>query len=151
MPLAAPSTNEPLTGDAASLLPAQDGGRPWVPSRPEARLMAAVLYRAVADFRRYASDDTPSSRQLYRLASEWIASRDTTWPYSFENICHAFDLEPHAVRRCLVRDRARRDHRATARGAARTVELTPRDRSTQRVWEACGTKTRRRSPHPSAA
>lgn len=150
MSLAAPSSNEILTGDAASLLPAQHGKRPRSPMQPEARLMAAVLSQAVADFRRYASDDRPSSRHLYRLASEWIASRDTSWPYSFENICHAFDLEPHAVRRALVRDRARRDHRATA-GAARTVELTPRDRSTQRVWEATGAKSRGRSLHPSAA
>lgn len=139
-----------ITTDEASLLPVQYGETVRPASAPEARLMAAVLRRAITDFRQYASDDRPLGKHLHRLASEWIASSDVRWPYSFENICRTFDLDPHGLRRSLVRNRAR-EARAAARHAAQTIVLAPRDGTSHRVWEATAAQERGGPRHPSAA
>ena len=34
-----------------------------------------------------------------REAREWVGSRDTTWPFAFERICEALDLDPNGIRR----------------------------------------------------
>jgi len=59
----------------------------------ELRLMAAVLEDAVNVLRK-----RPRSR-AGREAGEWMSSRDTTWPFSYERICEALDLDPETVRR----------------------------------------------------
>jgi hypothetical protein len=127
-----------ITTDAASLLPIQHTRRRA--AIPERRLMAAVLSQAVADFRRHASDERPIGRHLHWLASEWIASRDVSWPYSFENICLTFDLDPHEVRRSLIRDRARRAVRRPSSRTSQTIELTPRSGTADGVWVAIGVR-----------
>lgn len=37
-------------------------------------------------------------------AMAWVTSTDRCWPFSFENICVALDMDPHAVRGVLERD-----------------------------------------------
>jgi hypothetical protein len=74
-------------------------------AEPERRLMAAVLQGAVDDMRgsshrRGANGPTPSRRVL-RSAVAYVASRDRRWPFSFENLCEALDLEPRRLRREL--------------------------------------------------
>ena len=123
-----------VTSDAGSLLPVQYAETVRPAAAPEARLMAAVLRTAIADYRRYAADERPVGRDLYRLASEWIAAHDVSWPYSFENICRTFDLDPHAVRRSLVYDRARRERARPTLCTPSTIVLEPRDGSARRVW-----------------
>jgi hypothetical protein len=34
-----------------------------------------------------------------REAREWLASRDASWPFAYERICEALDLDPDRVRR----------------------------------------------------
>jgi hypothetical protein len=67
--------------------------RPWRHHVGELRLMAAVLEDAVNILRK-----RPRSR-AGREAREWLASRDTSWPFAFERICDALDLDADSVRR----------------------------------------------------
>ena len=59
----------------------------------ELRLMAAVLEDAVNILRK-----RPRSR-AGREAREWITSRDTTWPFAYERICEALNLDADSIRR----------------------------------------------------
>jgi len=69
--------------------------------RPEIRLMLAVMEDAVATYQRFAVDPGRRNQRLFEEAESWINSRDTSWPYSFENICAALHFEPETLRRGL--------------------------------------------------
>jgi hypothetical protein len=69
--------------------------------RPEIRLMLAVIEDAVATYQRYADDPNRRSQRLFEESKNWIDSTDTSWPYSFENICTALRFEPEQLRRGL--------------------------------------------------
>jgi hypothetical protein len=71
--------------------------------RGEKRLMLAVLEEAVASFQRHAGAKTRHGQRVFREAEEWIESTDDSWPFAFENICHALDIEPEFLRRGLQR------------------------------------------------
>jgi len=58
--------------------------------------MAAVLEDAVNILRR-----RPRSR-AGREAREWLSSRDASWPFAFERICDALDLDADSVRRQIM-------------------------------------------------
>ena len=76
--------------------------------QPEIRLMLAVMEDAVATYQRYATDSGRRSKRLFEEAQSWILSDDTSWPYSFENICHALRFNPDSLRRGLEEWRAER-------------------------------------------
>ena len=67
--------------------------RPWRHQVGELRLIAAVLEDAINIVRK-----RPRSR-AGREAREWLASHDATWPFAFERICEALDLDADSVRR----------------------------------------------------
>ena len=67
--------------------------RPWRHHVGELRLMAAVLEDAVNILRK-----RPRSR-AGREAREWLKSTDASWPFAFERICDALDLDADSVRR----------------------------------------------------
>jgi hypothetical protein len=69
--------------------------------RPEIRLMLAVMEDAVATFQRFAVEPGRRNQRLFDEAESWINSTDTSWPYSFENICAALKFEPESLRRGL--------------------------------------------------
>jgi len=66
---------------------------------PEERLMVAVLEDAIDCLRRYRRSKAAHGQQLFREAQEWIASRQSSWLFSFERICTTLDLDPCRVRR----------------------------------------------------
>jgi hypothetical protein len=66
--------------------------RPWQQRVGELRLMAAVLEDAIHVLRK-----RPRSR-AGREAREWLHSGDRTWPFSYERICEALDLDANQVR-----------------------------------------------------
>ena len=70
---------------------------------PELRLMAAVLEDAMRTFCRCAASRGRRSQRLFRETAEWFESSDVSWPFSFENICDAFRLEPGWIRGLLRR------------------------------------------------
>lgn len=63
--------------------------------------MIAVLADAVNCIAKYRfATDVPGQR-LFDAEQEWLFSDDTQWPYSFEYICDALDLDADAVRQSL--------------------------------------------------
>lgn len=66
--------------------------RPWQQRVGELRLMAAVLEDAIHVLRK-----RPRSR-AGREAREWLHSSDRSWPFSYERICEALDLDAGQVR-----------------------------------------------------
>ena len=48
-------------------------------------------------------------RRLFWEVCEWFEEREGAWIFSFENICHALDLEPDTIRQGLHRWRVYRE------------------------------------------
>ena len=69
--------------------------RSWTRHVGELRLMAAVLEDALNTLRK-----CPRSRPG-REAREWVTSHDTSWPFAFERICEAFEIDADHVRQQL--------------------------------------------------
>jgi len=67
-------------------------------AQPEKRLMLAVMEDAISTFQKSVHGETRRQRRLLRETEEWIDSIDTSWPFSFENICTALDIEPNYLR-----------------------------------------------------
>ena len=82
--------------------------RSWTRHVGELRLMAAVLEDALNVLRK-----CPRSR-AGREAREWVNSRDTSWPFAFERICEAFEIDSEHVR-----------HQLNAQKPVRTPVLPP--------------------------
>ena len=72
-------------------------------SQPEKRLMLAVMEDAISTFQKSVHGATRRQRRLLKETEEWIASADTSWPFSFENICAALDIEAEYLRAGLKR------------------------------------------------
>lgn len=67
----------------------------------EKRLMLAVLRDAVICIERYQDARGAHSWPAFRAALSWVLSHDRRWPFSFENICLALDLDPVRLRSAL--------------------------------------------------
>ena len=89
---------------------------------PRNRLMLAVLEDALVTFRRGLNSPKAEQRRLFHEVDRWVASGDTDWPFSFENICGCLGIEPDYISRGL-----RRLKREALAGASR-----PRVRSLRR-------------------
>ena len=97
--------------------PARRSGRPRPPLQPDGiflpaqltsltaaeksgsrRLMSAVLGDGVHCYLKYARAHDGDLRQLHDEAVQWIESTDTSWPYSFENLCSALGIAAPVLR-----------------------------------------------------
>src|SRR5262249_1418704 len=67
-------------------------------------LAAGILKQAAADLRRFHGATSGVERELYGDAYRWLTSDDSSWPFSFLNVCHSLNLAPEAVREELVGD-----------------------------------------------
>lgn len=96
---------------------------PFVQS--EGRLMLAILQDAVDCYQRHALARNPRHRAEFEEAKAWIASNDSDWVFSFENICNVLGIDPDYVRTGLERraPRSRRRARPAARVTPRIVPL----------------------------
>ena len=105
-------TTTPLEPD--TLVPAQYFDRIGadIAFQPEKRLMLAVLEEAIATFQRHAVSRTPRSMRLVQDVEEWTAATDQDWPYSFENICAALNLESEYLRKGMARWKATQHRQA---------------------------------------
>jgi hypothetical protein len=72
-------------------------------SQPEKRLMLAVMEDAITTFQKSVHGATRRQRRLLKETEEWIGSTDTSWPFSFENICAALDIEADYLRTGIKR------------------------------------------------
>ena len=75
---------------------------------PHTRLMVAVLQTVVDDctgslHRRAAGYGASADRGRLRDAIAYVASEDRAWPFSFENICDALEMNIGCLRRELQR------------------------------------------------
>ena len=71
--------------------------------QPEKRLMLAVLEEAIATYQRHVMGTTRRSARLVEEVEEWVAGVGGEWPFSFDNICAALDLEPEYLRTGMQR------------------------------------------------
>ena len=67
-------------------------------------LADGVLKQAAADLRRFHRATSAVERELYPDAYRWLTSDDSSWPFSFLNVCHLLNLAPETVREDLVGD-----------------------------------------------
>ncbi len=74
--------------------------------QPEKRLMLAVMEDAVATFHKSLPGGTRRQRRLLKEVEQWFASADVTWPFSFQNICAALNLDADYLRLGLDRWKA---------------------------------------------
>jgi hypothetical protein len=78
----------PMDDGIDTLLAVQLSDRPRYDTwSGEARLALAVVEDAILTVRLGASVRTPRAQRLAAEAWAWIASRDTTQPFAFENLC----------------------------------------------------------------
>ena len=76
------------------------------PPAPEKGLAVGVLKQAAYDLRRYRTATKAADRELYLDAHSWVTAYDSSWPYSFMNVCKLLDLCPEVVRAELLTDAA---------------------------------------------
>jgi hypothetical protein len=74
------------------------------PPMPEKGLAVGVLKQAAYDLRRYRTATKAADRELYLDAHSWVTAYDSSWPYSFMNVCKLLDLCPEIVRADLLAD-----------------------------------------------
>ena len=67
-------------------------------------LAAEILKQAVQDLRRFHGATTSVERELYLDAYRWITVDDSSWPFSFLNVCQLLNLAPEAVREEVLGD-----------------------------------------------
>jgi hypothetical protein len=61
-------------------------------------LAAGILKQAAQDLRRFHNAASGVERELYLDAHSWVMSNDSSWPFSFLNVCQLLNLQPEAVR-----------------------------------------------------
>jgi hypothetical protein len=90
----------PAILEADIIVPSQffDRVRAERSSQPEKRLMLAVMEDAITTFQKSVHGATRRQRRLLKETEEWVGSNDTSWPFSFENICSALDIEADYLR-----------------------------------------------------
>jgi hypothetical protein len=74
------------------------------PPTPEKGLAVGVLKQTAYDLRRYRTATKAADRELYLDAHSWVTAYDSSWPYSFMNVCELLDLCPEMVRADLLAD-----------------------------------------------
>jgi hypothetical protein len=76
------------------------------PPTPERGLAVGVLKQAAYDLRRYRTATKAADREVYLDAHSWITAYDSSWPYSFMNVCRLLNLCPEVARAELLADAA---------------------------------------------
>src|SRR6266550_1230063 len=74
------------------------------PPTPEKGLAVGVLKQAAYDLRRYRTATKAADQEVYLDAHSWITAYDSSWPYSFMNVCKLLNLCPEVVRAELMAD-----------------------------------------------
>jgi hypothetical protein len=97
--------HSPAMLEADIIVPSQffDRIRAERSSQPEKRLMLAVMEDAITTFQKSVHGATRRQRRLLKETEDWVGSIDTSWPFSFENICAALEIEADYLRSGLRR------------------------------------------------
>jgi hypothetical protein len=67
-------------------------------------LAAGILKQAAQDLRRFHGATSAVERELYLDAYRWVISDDSSWPFSFLNVCQLLNLAPESLRQELLTD-----------------------------------------------
>jgi hypothetical protein len=67
-------------------------------------LAAGILKQAVLDLRRFHDASSAVEREFYLDAHRWVTSDDSSWPFSFLNVCQTLNLAPGTVREEVLGD-----------------------------------------------
>ncbi len=94
---------------------------------PENRLMLAVLEEALVTFQHGLGSPVALRRKRFFEVDRWVASRDTDWPFSFENICTTLRIDPDYVRAGLAR--------LKRQAFARSAEVRGRRLRRERIYD----------------
>src|ERR1043166_1424745 len=70
--------------------------------RSRRELADGVLKQAQRDLKRFHAAPSAIERELYLDAYRWVMSDDSTWPFSFLNVCQSLNLVPEDVRQDLI-------------------------------------------------
>ena len=84
------------------ILPSRDLGPMARKRAPEELLMIAVLNDALECLEKHRFAIEHQRCRLFRQARRWFLAGDTQWPYSFERICGALDLDANRMRRRIA-------------------------------------------------
>ncbi len=74
---------------------------------PEKQLMLAVLTDAVRCYRIGSESGQGSRRRLFADAEWWLFRAKGNGPFSVQNICDAFEIDPDRLRRGVLHSRDR--------------------------------------------
>jgi hypothetical protein len=89
--------------DILSLRQYSDQWRGTSGLQPEKSLMLAVLLDAVEYFQEYVHLRDEHAKRRFRETEDWIFQNDYKWLLSFRNMCEALEIDPHYLRKGLVR------------------------------------------------
>jgi hypothetical protein len=67
-------------------------------------LAAGILKQAALDLRRFHGGMSAVEREFYLDAHRWVTSDDSSWPFSFLNVCQLLNLAPETVREDVLGD-----------------------------------------------
>lgn len=67
-------------------------------------LAAGILKQAALDLRRFHGGTSAVEREFYLDAHRWVMSDDSSWPFSFLNVCQLLNLVPETVREEMLGD-----------------------------------------------
>jgi hypothetical protein len=64
----------------------------------EQRLMLAVLVDAINVLRAWDQVGTGRKRRAFAEAAQWVSKRGTKYPFAFDSVCEALEIDPELVR-----------------------------------------------------
>lgn len=67
-------------------------------------LASGILEQAAQDLRRFHGATSAVERELYHDAYGWVISDDSSWPFSFLNVCQLLQVAPEILRQELLDD-----------------------------------------------
>jgi hypothetical protein len=76
----------------------------YISETSQRELASGILKQAAQDLRRFHGATSAVERELYRDAYRWVISDDSSWPFSFLNVCHLLNLTPEILRQEFLTD-----------------------------------------------
>jgi len=96
------NTYEPDLGFTDIILPAQYfGAMGSVKLSSEQRLMLAVLVDAINILQGWQRAGSARKRRAFADAAQWVNTQGTAYPFSFDSICDALNIDSEVLRRRL--------------------------------------------------
>lgn len=69
----------------------------------EKALMLAAIEDGVQCFKKYAHGQNERAKEIFAETKAWIETEDSSWPFSFKNICENLDISAETIRKALAK------------------------------------------------